>query len=199
VVPDGGEIVARHKEFAPDAVLEQAMNLFWEQGYEKTSMLDLVARMGIHKRSMYDTFGDKRALFLKALDRYIATSEAAQLAVVDDASVSVCTILRRLFESSIADDSTPAGCLAVNSATELIGQDAEVASRLERHFNMLHQLLVDLIGQGRQTGELPAARPVLVLADALHSAWIGLRVQARAGVERAQLQRTVDGMLELLG
>lgn len=56
--------MARSKEFDEKAVLRKAMELFWEQGYEKTSMQDLVDHMGIHRRSIYDTFGDKRSLFL---------------------------------------------------------------------------------------------------------------------------------------
>ena len=62
--------MARSKEFEETVVLDKAMRLFWEQGYEKTSMTDLVEHMGIHRRSLYDTFGDKHSLFLKAMDRY---------------------------------------------------------------------------------------------------------------------------------
>lgn len=57
--------MARSKEFDIDDVLLKAMTIFWQQGYEKTSMQDLVTGMGIHKRSMYDTFGDKHTLYIK--------------------------------------------------------------------------------------------------------------------------------------
>lgn len=62
--------MARTKAFEIDAVLDKAMRLFWTQGYEKTSMQDLVDNMGINRKSIYDTFGDKHTLFLKALARY---------------------------------------------------------------------------------------------------------------------------------
>lgn len=62
--------MARSKEFEEQAVLDKAMKLFWEQGYEKTSMNDLVEHMGIHRRSLYDTFTDKHTLFLRAIDRF---------------------------------------------------------------------------------------------------------------------------------
>ncbi|KAA2299393.1 helix-turn-helix transcriptional regulator, partial [Clostridioides difficile] len=62
--------MARGKEFEESVVLDKAMRLFWEQGYEKTSMTDLVNHMGIHRKSLYDTFGDKHTLFLKAVDLY---------------------------------------------------------------------------------------------------------------------------------
>ena len=64
--------MARSKEFEVNEVLDKAIQLFWAQGYEKTSMHELVNFMGIHRRSIYDTFGDKHALFMKALERYEA-------------------------------------------------------------------------------------------------------------------------------
>ena len=60
--------MGRSREFDENVVLQKAMELFWEQGYEKTSLSDLVEHMGIHRRSLYDTFGDKHTLFLKTLD-----------------------------------------------------------------------------------------------------------------------------------
>ncbi|MGL6102693.1 MAG: TetR/AcrR family transcriptional regulator, partial [Exiguobacterium acetylicum] len=62
--------MARSKEFDEQVVLRKAMDVFWAQGYEKTSMQDLVDRMGIHRRSIYDTFGDKHSLFVAALAEY---------------------------------------------------------------------------------------------------------------------------------
>ena len=62
--------MARSKEFDEKQALRKAMELFWQQGYEKTSMQELVDYMGIHRRSIYDTFGDKRTLFLSALSYY---------------------------------------------------------------------------------------------------------------------------------
>jgi TetR/AcrR family transcriptional repressor of nem operon len=62
--------MARHKEFDRDAVLHKAMEVFWSRGYGATSIQDLVKHMGINRQSLYDTFGDKHALYLQALDRY---------------------------------------------------------------------------------------------------------------------------------
>ncbi|MNC70346.1 HTH-type transcriptional repressor ComR [compost metagenome] len=65
--------MGRTKEFEINEVLDKTIQLFWMQGYEKTSMQDLVDFMGIHRRSIYDTFGDKHALYMKALQRYEST------------------------------------------------------------------------------------------------------------------------------
>ncbi|MEH1164038.1 TetR/AcrR family transcriptional regulator [Micromonospora sp. CPCC 205539] len=190
--------MARHKEFDPDVALDRAMGLFWEQGYEKTSMQDLVERMGVHKRSMYDTFGDKHSLYLKALNRY---AETVQRGLREDAEAeeSPREALRRLFRSSIAGiGETPKGCLAVNCATEMASRDPEVAGWVERNFDEWYRVLVDLVRRGQRAGEVsPQADPGL-LAGSLFNAWVGLRVQVRAGASRERLEEMVDGMLVML-
>ncbi len=74
--------MARHKEFDQDEALQKAMEAFWARGYEATSMQDLVEHMGINRQSLYDTFGDKHSLFLKALDRYHEVETRKLLAFV---------------------------------------------------------------------------------------------------------------------
>ena len=63
----------RPKEFIPDDAIEKAMQVFWHKGYEATSMEDLLSAMDLNRGSLYDTFGDKRQLFLKVIDRYCTT------------------------------------------------------------------------------------------------------------------------------
>lgn len=100
--------MGRTKEFEINEVLDKAVQLFWKQGYEKTSMQDLVDFMGIHRRSIYGTFGDKHALYMKALKRYESTQNKK---------------LRLLVERQ-----EPVGCFIVNSGVELGVLDPEVAS-----------------------------------------------------------------------
>ena len=69
--------MTRTKEFDPDAALQRALELFWERGYEATSLADLVARLGIARASLYGTFGSKHDLFVKALDRYLEVRDSA--------------------------------------------------------------------------------------------------------------------------
>src|SRR6266851_3112951 len=76
--------VGRPREFERDVVLDRAMRFFWTRGYEATSVQHLVARMGIQRGSLYDTFGDKRALFFAAIDRYDRVVTAKLLAALDD-------------------------------------------------------------------------------------------------------------------
>ncbi|MBN6036877.1 TetR/AcrR family transcriptional regulator [Amycolatopsis sp. 195334CR] len=184
--------MARQKEFDPEAVLAQAMAVFWAQGYEKTSMQDLVAHMGVHKRSMYDTFGDKHTLFLKSLDHYTSRAEATFRSAVD-AHADGKAALRALIEGSIeAGTEHSRGCMLVNCATELAPRDAEAAEQVERHFERTRQLLVDLVARDRDRRDAEA------LGTLLFNAWLGLRVQARAGKSAAQLHRMAESLYALL-
>ena len=118
--------MARSKEFEIDDVLEKAMNLFWHQGYEKTSMQDLVTGMGIHKRSMYDTFGDKHTLYIKAVKRY-EQSVSDKMQKKFQGKSSVRTAIRSLYEMVLdRTEEKPKGCLMVNTAVELSLHDPEV-------------------------------------------------------------------------
>jgi TetR/AcrR family transcriptional repressor of nem operon len=189
--------VARHKEFDPDQALDRAMRLFWERGYEKTSMQDLVDRTGVHKRSMYDTFGGKHSLYLRALDRYMGAAEA-DLAAVCDEHRSPRDALRALFGTSIGDDSRPRGCFAVNSASETGLDDPQVARRVGDFFTASQQLILDLVLEGRRTGEIAARHDAEVMSAALHNAWIGVRIQARAGRGDDELSAMVDGLMAML-
>jgi TetR/AcrR family transcriptional repressor of nem operon len=188
--------VARQKEFDPEVALDRAMTLFWEQGYAKTSMQDLVARMGIHKRSMYDTFGDKRALYLKALDRYGETVEQVNVAAAERKTDSRAA-LRGLFESALPGEH-PLGCLSVNTATELALRDPDAAARVEKSFARQQQLVLDLVRRGQQAGQIATRHEPRGLALTLFNAWVGLRVRVRTGAPRAQLRQMVDDMLTML-
>lgn len=189
--------MARHKEFDPDEALDRAMRLFWERGYEKTSMQDLVEQMGVHKRSMYDTFGDKHSLYLRALDRYIGRTGSDQRALVEGAT-GPRAAMRALFTSAIGGAEHPRGCFAVNCAAETAPGDPQVAERVGGAFAFSQRLLLDLVREAQRTGEASARHDPEVLAAALHNAWIGLRVQARAGLGAARLSVMVDGMLTML-
>lgn len=188
----------RAKEFDEDAVLLKAMRLFWEQGYEKTSMNDLVERMGIHRRSLYDTFGDKHQLFLKAIERYtkllngyfqsgIARAESAKQAV------------RFLFDFLIEGyEDKPPGCLLVNMAVELAPWDHEVDVKAGEGFDKMEQLLAGLIRRGQESGEFTTTRNAGELAENIHNTMLGIRVLARTSADRDKLHRIADSSMAML-
>ena len=121
--------MARAKEFDREAVLDRAMELFWSQGYEATSLQALLEHMQIGRQSLYDTFGDKRQLFLEALDRYGKVHIDKMLDRLNETNASLESI-REYFADFVRFYSSPRtrrGCLVANSTLELVPHDEEVA------------------------------------------------------------------------
>ncbi|HEY6674451.1 MAG TPA: TetR/AcrR family transcriptional regulator [Rubrobacteraceae bacterium] len=192
--------MARTKEFEPDRALDSAMDLFWRQGYEATSVHDLLAEMGIGRGSMYDTFGDKRALFLSALDRFEETRVSRADGMLAS-SASAVEGIRRLFETTIeglVSYEPRRGCLLANMAVELAPHDEEVAGRISRYVRRTEDAFERALVRGRAAGEVPANKDPKALARFLVSTLHGVRVLARAGVDRAVLDDSVRTALEVL-
>ncbi|MGF7035396.1 TetR/AcrR family transcriptional repressor of nem operon [Paenibacillus mucilaginosus] len=190
--------MARSKEFEEKEVLDKAMRLFWEQGYEKTSMTELVEHMGIHRRSLYDTFGDKHSLFLKAMDRFDDKISAA-LAGGVKRSKTASEALQFIFSFMIdGDEDSPAGCLMVNSAVELAARDVEVDNKATKAFTTAEQLLKEIILWGQREGEFTSTYNAEELAEYLHNVWIGLRVMARTSASKEKLHRITHISMKLL-
>jgi TetR/AcrR family transcriptional repressor of nem operon len=148
----------RTKEFDPDVVLGRALDAFWERGYEKTSVQDLVDRMGIGRRSLYDTFGDKHALFLKTLQRYADEREAGFQEIVERAA-DARQALGVLLEAAVVHGAVlRRGCLTVNTATEAISADEDVCRLVRRQLDFSRELVRELIERGRRDGSIGTAR-----------------------------------------
>ena len=192
--------MARTKEFEPERALTRAMDLFWRRGYEATSVHDLLEEMGIGRGSMYDTFGDKRALFLAALDRFEET-RVSRADEILEGSASAVEGIRRLFETTIeglVSYEPRRGCLLANTAVELAPHDEEVAGRISRYVRRTEDAFERALVRGRATGEIPADKDPKALARFLVSILHGVRVLARAGVDRAVLDDSVRTALEAL-
>ncbi|MGP7816546.1 TetR/AcrR family transcriptional regulator [Niallia sp. 01092] len=190
--------MARNKEFDENEVLRKAMELFWIQGYEKTSMQDLVKYMGIHRRSLYDTFGDKHTLFIKALDHYneiIRTrieNEVNQLESVKDA-------IRQLFEMVIVRDKQQLiGCLTVNTAVELSLHDDQAAEKVVESFSKTELLLNNLVLSGQKSGEISRHHDAKKISEFLHNSLVGLRVMTKTTDDIEKLNNIIDITLSVL-
>ncbi|WP_405144440.1 TetR/AcrR family transcriptional regulator [Paenibacillus sp. FSL H7-0942] len=190
--------MARSKEFEVNEVLDKAMKIFWEQGYEKTSMSDLVEHMGIHRRSIYDTFDDKHTLFLKAMDRYSGKISATLLAEIK-ASKTAVEALHKIFDVMIsAVEDTPSGCLIVNSAVELGTRDQEVDNRSLESFNEAERMFEQIIQWGQREGEFSSDHDAKEMAEYLHNISVGIRAMARTSTEKEKLNRIINVTMKLL-
>ncbi|ANS76213.1 TetR family transcriptional regulator [Paenibacillus yonginensis] len=181
--------MARNKEFDEKTVLDKAMRLFWEQGYEKTSMNDLVEHMGIHRRSLYDTFSDKHTLFLKSMDRFDETINGTlslEIQRYETAADALVFVLRFMV---IGDEEMPPGCLLVNTAAELAVRDVEVDAKTLEGFRKTEDLIREIVIKGQRNGEFKASYHPEDLAEYIHSTLIGLRVMARTSVPKEKLEQ----------
>lgn len=190
--------MVRHKEFDPDEAITDAMGLFWERGYEATSVQDLVERTGVGRRSMYDTFGDKHTLYLTALDRYIAAAEESyrqSAATAADGRTAIRGLFAVLVQAAPTDDR---GCLVVNSATELGPSDDDTSDRLRRHLAVSRAALGEQIERGQRDGSVTDRIDAGTLTAVAFNAWLGVRVAVRARVPRPQILHDVEELVNLL-
>ncbi|HBF76137.1 MAG TPA: TetR/AcrR family transcriptional regulator [Lactobacillus sp.] len=167
----------RTKSFERETVLKQAVYIFWRQGYDGTSMSTLVNEMGINRQSMYDTFGDKHQLFLLALQAYYEMTKTeikTKLTSAADLEDALRTIFNVYAHHA---DTAPAGCLIVNSATELGAVDSEVGQLIGQYFKSEKVGLTEVLRQFQS--ELLPDVDLSVLAAILHNALVGVRVQSR--------------------
>lgn len=190
--------MGRVKEFDENVVLQRAMELFWKQGYERTSMNDLVECMCIHRKSLYDTFGDKHALYIKAIDHYGKLSADKLKSVASNAATSK-QALQYIFDYIIdGNEDRQWGCFFVNAATEMALQDKEVKEMTERAFSQTEHFLAEIIHKGQQSGELSCAYSSEAVAELLQNTLLGIRVLIRASASKEKLHNIAENFLKLL-
>ncbi|GGE31069.1 TetR family transcriptional regulator [Pullulanibacillus camelliae] len=181
--------MARNKEYDEGAVLDKAMKLFWEQGYEKTSMADLVEHMGIHRRSIYDAFTDKHTLFLKVMDRFGEKVRADVQAGIKQAETAEGAI-EFIFDYILdGEEGMPPGCLFVNSVVELAIRDADVDLKTRHAFIRSEQLIEEVVRRGQESGEFNKQHSAAHFAEYLNNVLTGLRVMIRTSLDKEKLQR----------
>jgi TetR/AcrR family transcriptional regulator, transcriptional repressor for nem operon len=190
--------MARKREFDEDEALKQAMQLFWVQGYEKTSMEDLVNHMGVHRKSIYDTFGNKHELFIKALE-YYKTAIGQQMMQHIANKESALDKIKALFDfSRLSNEEQAKGCLVVNTAVELSLHDEIITQIVRANFNETEKVIYQLLQQGQATGEFSSQLDLAVTTQFIHNALIGFRVQLKTTDEQLKLQPIIDMTLQVL-
>ncbi len=184
--------MARTKEFNEGEVLEKAVNLFNCKGYNGTSARDLVDGLGISRSSLYDTYGDKRALFIKALYRYNEQTTNTTIKFIDSATDVVKTI-KQLFQAVIEDAMLDRhkGCFIVNSTIELSTEDKEVAAIIIENMKSVEDALFRVIKRAQESGQMSKENPPRCLARFCLSTISGLRVTAKSGAEKKALEDIV--------
>jgi AcrR family transcriptional regulator len=185
--------MARPRDFDEDVALDEAMKLFWRQGYEGTSLNDLTDVMGINRPSLYGAFGNKEELFRRALERYAAGPGAgavASLALVT-ARETVAELLR-LYADAPAMPGRPLGCILVNGGLGGSREAEPVRVELRRRRSGLIAALRQRLELAQRDGELPADVSADSLARFYWAVLQGMVVQATDGATRAELRRVAE-------
>lgn len=182
------------KHFDPETALDRAMVLFWRQGYEATSVHDLVAELGLSRSSLYATFGDKQALFGAALERY-RRNEAGPRHAALSGDGPVVDSVRALLEGIAAAPFVHPdrrGCLIVNAAMERIPADPVIARVVAEQLGHFEAALATALRRGQDRGELDTSQDATALARFLVTVVQGMRVVGKAGADPAVLHDVVD-------
>ncbi len=182
--------MARTKEFDPEKSLNAAVEVFWQMGYERTSLDDLMKGMGIARQSLYDTYGDKRTLYLKVLERYRDSRQAA-LREAFAGERGVKKAFARLFEALIDEGRKQheRGCLLLNANVEVVGHDAEVAALLREDEKAVVDIFERALRRAKKRGELRGNKDPEALARFFLSTLHGLRATARLDHDRKTLKK----------
>jgi AcrR family transcriptional regulator len=186
----------RPRAFDKEEVLDVAMQLFWNHGFDGTSMNDLIEAMGINRRSVYATFGNKEALFTAALERYLAgpgafVDKALALPTAREVAES---FLRGSVEAFTSPD-RPSGCMVVQSALTCSEEAAAVRSGLAARRVAGVDAFRERFDRAQADGDMPADVDTEALASYIVALSHGISVQANSGIGRAALSRTVDFVL----
>jgi TetR/AcrR family transcriptional repressor of nem operon len=144
------------KRFDRDEVLEKAMNVFWERGYEATGISQLLERTGIGRQSLYDTFGDKRSLFIETLNHYFRTRVGPLLAQLRAPGSPRENLLQafRMAEKTISQADFH-GCMIGNTTAELTERDPEVKVLVKGYLDAMEDAFTELLRRGQKAGEFP--------------------------------------------
>ena len=190
----------RPKAFDPDAALQKAMQVFWERGYEATSVDDLVQCMGINRFSLYSTFGGKHQLFVAALERYRDTIVADLVGELERSAAGLAAI--RQFFARLVDFFASSkgwyGCLMTNTAVELAPHDPQAAAKVQAYVVRLEEAFYRVLLQAQPTQQGAAAPVCRDLARFLTGSALGLGVLAKTSPGRQALEGYTRVVLSVL-
>ncbi|MFH8618738.1 TetR/AcrR family transcriptional regulator [Streptomyces sp. NPDC017979] len=193
--------MARPRKFDETRAVGSAMDAFWRRGYRATSTRDLSESTGIGPSSLYNTFGDKRQLYLRSLRQYFDTRTVAQTAALRAAGSPRARIREMMADAVDLDlaGTGPAGCFSIKALIEMGHSDPDVDAELARHFGAVEEALRETVADGQAAGEFAPDGDPVVLARRVMSTYYGLRVLVRIHQDREALLDVVDSALDALG
>ena len=187
--------VGRPREFDEEAALEAAMDAFWQKGYESTSMADLCNCTGLHKGSLYQAFGDKHELFMKALHHY-ADREFKESAAAALEQESPLDSIRAVVRTVCTHTEEGKGCMMINSMVELAPHDPAVHTAVENEGQRRLRVLTELLTRAQELGEIRADLVPEKLAQQLMIGLAGSAALVKGMVSTEQVLEILEDMID---
>ena len=192
--------MARSKQFDERQALAAAMLVFWEKGYEGTSISDLEQAMGLKRTSIYNTFGNKSAIFERVMTCYKESVMSALFAAMD-AAPDIREGVRRLMNAALDihfDEDNPGGCLVVLSLMESGQHDEQSLGSMQQTIHELKNALQARLNKAKKSGELSRHLDAGSTATTIATTMNGMMVMGKANFTRASLKKTVNQVVSLL-
>lgn len=189
--------MGRPREFNTDEALEQAMNVFWEKGYDSASLCDLIDAMSISKSSFYETFNSKHDLFLDTIDHYLDTVTRQAIAFLDS-DVPGREAIEALFNSILDEainDEQQRGCYLSNCSGQIAAGDAKVTERVRAGARSFEDAFYRAVVRGQEAGQISSNQDARALARYFVSSVNGLRLTAKSNTDRTALNDIVRVIL----
>jgi AcrR family transcriptional regulator len=185
--------IGRPREFNADQALDKALNVFWRNGYEGTSIADLTEAMGINPPSLYAAFGNKEKLFRKALDRYVQqVTSYWNEAVENPTARGMAEHLLRKSADFLSEECNPPGCMMVRTAMQCSAAQESIERELASRRATGEVMLRERLATAKDKGELPADLDPQDYARYLMTVLEGMSVRSANGSSREELHKIAD-------
>jgi TetR/AcrR family transcriptional repressor of nem operon len=193
--------MARTKDFDEAEVLNKAVNIFWLKGYNGTSMQDLVDGLGISRSSLYDTYGDKHTLFIKALESYqcLNSQKFREIITGDQPAKETIKQLLEYVINSLLNDKSQKGCFMVNAEVEVALHDKQVSEMIQKNDQQIEEAFYMVVKNGQNKGEIANHQDARALARFMFNTIKGVQVTAKSTNERAVFDDIVNLAVSVLG
>ena len=191
--------LGRPKSFDPHVAVQNALECFWSNGFEATSLQDLLDCTGLSKSSLYESFGSKQALFETCLTTYREDGVGRmtqRLAAARSGLAFVTEMLESVTLESGAG--TPRGCLVMNTAVEFAQKNARVADLVSASISDFSKVFHKAVKQAQAEGEIPKQKDANRLALFIVSNMSGLRTLAKAGTPQKELRSVARTVIQAL-
>lgn len=189
--------VGRPRQFEAEGALDRALHLFWQVGYEQAGLTKILEVTGLARQSLYNTFKDKKHLYLACLAKYSSTRLEALRDAAASGGYSYDALIDLVFSAS--DTSTPEaryGCMVVNAAVEFADKDPLVLEIVKSYLGGVESVVRQCLHNAVAAKELPSTMDIEVVCRGVSNGLVGLSVQRRAGRSSSDLRQAASGIVE---